>query len=279
MLATDLSAVRFLQLGIGNAVPGARGAQGRGAVEAGLVGVRRETRCALGRRGLAHAVTARRGLCGLRPRRRQQRHRHLHRRDRRSGGGAPGTSAGANGYGTGAETNLTVTVVPGASVTGTTGSGIIFDTGTVTNFGTISGAGIGIEGVTSAVVTNSGTIMGGFSGIAAGTTANVVNSGSIIAIASGQTSRGVEGATVNVSNSGSIVAIALQGGPDFPPTASSARSSTSATGAASPQPATLTATASMAAQSTFSTAGRFRGPVAGQASASERLIQPKWKRL
>jgi hypothetical protein len=279
MLATDLSAVRFLQLGIGNAVPGARGAQGRGAVEADwwACGVRRGALWVVVAWLMLSPRDAAFAACD--PAAASNVTATCTGATVDQGGGAPGTSAGANGYGTGAETNLTVTVVPGASVTGTTGSGIIFDTGTVTNFGTISGAGIGIEGVTSAVVTNSGTIMGGFSGIAAGPTANVVNSGSIIAIASGQTSRGVEGATVNVSNSGSIVAIALQGGPDFPPTASSARSSTSATGAASPQPATLTATASMAAQSTFSTAGRFRGPVAGQASASERLIQPKWKRL
>jgi hypothetical protein len=131
------------------------------------------------------------------------------------GGGAPGTSAGANGYGTGAETNLTVTVVPGASVTGTTGSGIIFDTGTVTNFGTISGAGIGIEGVTSAVVTNSGTIMGGFSGIAAGTTANVVNSA---ALSQSQAAKPPEASKARLSTSATRAALSpshFKGGRTF----------------------------------------------------------------
>jgi hypothetical protein len=73
------------------------------------------------------------------------------------GGGAPGTSAGSDGYGTGAETNLDVTVVPGASVTGTN-RGIFFNTGSVINSGTITG-GRGID-ATTANVTNSGTITG-----------------------------------------------------------------------------------------------------------------------
>jgi len=49
-----------------------------------------------------------------------------------------------NGYGTGNEDNLDTTVVRGATVTGTAdadaiGRGIFFNTGSVTNFGTISG--------------------------------------------------------------------------------------------------------------------------------------------
>jgi hypothetical protein len=52
-----------------------------------------------------------------------------------------GTTVNQNaphGYGTGVENNLNVTVVSGASVTGTN-VGIFFNTGTVTNFGTIAG--------------------------------------------------------------------------------------------------------------------------------------------
>src|SRR6266704_5997111 len=49
-----------------------------------------------------------------------------------------------NGYGTGVETNLNTTVVQGATVTGTADAntdsvGIFFRTGSVTNFGAISG--------------------------------------------------------------------------------------------------------------------------------------------
>jgi hypothetical protein len=78
-------------------------------------------------------------------------------------GGAPGSSAGSDGYGTGVETGLNVTVVPAASVTGTI-NGITFSTGTVTNFGTISGViGDGINAPFlggTATVTNSGSISG-----------------------------------------------------------------------------------------------------------------------
>ena len=106
-----------------------------------------------------------------------------------------------------------MTVVPGASVTGTAGNGIFFDTGTVTNFGTISG-GVGIFGNTSANVVNSGSIVGTVSGNSYGIrapTANVSNSGSIVA--TGQFASGVQGVTVNVSNSGSIAAVSTVGGP------------------------------------------------------------------
>src|SRR5688572_10479649 len=60
------------------------------------------------------------------------------------GGGPPGTSAGASGYGTGVETNLNVTVVPGASVTGFGSRGLSFFDGTVFNSGTITGSTSGI---------------------------------------------------------------------------------------------------------------------------------------
>jgi hypothetical protein len=66
---------------------------------------------------------------------------------------------GTFGYGTVAATNLNVTVVPGASVTGTT-RGINFNTGSVANSGTISGGSFGVAGST-ANVSNSGTISGG----------------------------------------------------------------------------------------------------------------------
>src|SRR5579875_4216468 len=64
-----------------------------------------------------------------------------------------------NGYGTGTETNLTTTVVSGASVTGGD-SGISFATGSVTNSGTIAGGQIGIASLSTANVVNSGTIAG-----------------------------------------------------------------------------------------------------------------------
>ena len=136
------------------------------------------------------------------------------------GGGAPGTSAGSDGYGTGTETNLTTSVVPGASVMGTN-SGISFHSGIVQNSGTISGGTIGIRTVAAATVSNSGTISGGVEGIFAFTTATVSNSGTIISGGlygiramlaatvsnSGTISGGVYGIETrpaNVSNSGTI---------------------------------------------------------------------------
>jgi hypothetical protein len=134
-------------------------------------------------------------------------------------GGAPGTSAGSNGYGTGAETNLNVTVVPGASVTGTD-RGIFFNTGSVVNFGTVSGGPRGIDAIDTAnvsnsgtvsgtvegiraitaIVNNSGTITGGQRGIVTTGTATVNNSGTITATIG----IGIEGLTTNVTNSGTI---------------------------------------------------------------------------
>jgi hypothetical protein len=76
-----------------------------------------------------------------------------------------------NGFGTGNENNLNTTVVQGATVTGAGGAnsdaaGILFNTGSVTNFGAISGIGsanrngFGIFTNNSATVTNFGNIAG-----------------------------------------------------------------------------------------------------------------------
>lgn len=123
------------------------------------------------------------------------------------GGGAPGTSAGTDGYGTGNETG-TITVSTGASVTGTPGGSrgiylaegtVINSTGatitgdragvgngqtapiTVTNSGSISSAGFGVEGYTQVTVTNnaSGTITGAAYGVGANGSLALVNYGTI----------------------------------------------------------------------------------------------------
>jgi hypothetical protein len=113
------------------------------------------------------------------------------------GGGAPGTSAGVNGYGN-AE-NLNVTVVPGASVTGTA-RGIFLSDGTVLNSGSITGGNFGGIRATTANVANSGTITGGAASVGIiATTANVTNSGTITG---GQGIFG--GSAANVINSGTI---------------------------------------------------------------------------
>ena len=137
------------------------------------------------------------------------------------GGGAPGTSAGINGYGTSAETNLTTTVIPGATVTGSISSGIAFSSGTVNNSGAVSGntqgiafgggtvsnsgnisaptsVGAGIFASGTATITNSGTVSGGDAGINAGI-AIITNSGTI----SGG-NYGFFGSNVTVTNSGTI---------------------------------------------------------------------------
>ncbi|MGB8527009.1 MAG: hypothetical protein WCD75_09230, partial [Rhodoplanes sp.] len=105
------------------------------------------------------------------------------------------------GYG-GAAFNFGVTVLPGATVTGTN-AGIFADTATVTNFGNIQGIsaiGLGISATTATII-NSGTISGSIFGIS-GTTANVTNSGSIFATAANGVGIGVVTAVVN--NSGTI---------------------------------------------------------------------------
>lgn len=105
------------------------------------------------------------------------------------------------GYG-GAAFNFGVTVLPGATVTGTN-AGIFANTTTVTNFGSIQGIsaiGLGIS-ATTATITNSGTVSGSIFGVS-GTTANVTNSGSISATAANGVGIGVVTAIVN--NSGTI---------------------------------------------------------------------------
>ena len=95
------------------------------------------------------------------------------------------TSGGFAGYGTGIETGNTYNVLSGATVTGVV-DGLIFDRGTVHNFGSITGD-IGIFANSSANVTNesTGVISGGGDGILATTTATVHNSGTISASAGG----------------------------------------------------------------------------------------------
>ncbi|MBH5396839.1 autotransporter domain-containing protein [Bradyrhizobium sp. CNPSo 4010] len=115
------------------------------------------------------------------------------------GGGAPGTSADIIGYGTGFETNLTASVVSGASVTGSL-IGIAAQSMTVTNSGTIAGSNFGIFAPAAATVTNSGSISGA-TGIAA-TVVTVTNSGTI----SGDTQDGISAITATVMNAGTISA-------------------------------------------------------------------------
>ncbi len=113
-----------------------------------------------------------------------------------------GPSAGA-GYGSTGLTDLTVNILPGASITGTS-NGILLasGTGTVTNSGTITGttvAGINANNMGTVTVTNSGAITGGVYGVT-GSTITVTNSGTI----AGTTFAGVLGVTAAVTNSGTI---------------------------------------------------------------------------
>jgi hypothetical protein len=106
-----------------------------------------------------------------------------------------------NGYGTVSDSGNTITVVPGASVTGTT-FGLRFTRGTVLNSGTITGGTSGIfsdGGGTAINLTNSGTITGGFGIWSLGGRANVTNSGTISAVVFG-----INATTANVTNSGTI---------------------------------------------------------------------------
>ena len=118
----------------------------------------------------------------------------------------PPSTAGTDGYGAIGESNVTVTVEPGASVTGT-GYGITFDSGTVTNFGTVAGnSGILLTpGTGNLAVINSGAItsLSGNSGIFTNTTGitSVVNSGTIGGGAYGINARN---GTSIVTNSGTI---------------------------------------------------------------------------
>ena len=75
--------------------------------------------------------------------------------------GTTTNQSGTNGYGTVFLSNNTITVQSGASVTGDN-NGVVFVTGSVSNFGSISGTGnIGAFIVGSGSVTNSGSISGG----------------------------------------------------------------------------------------------------------------------
>jgi len=92
------------------------------------------------------------------------------------------SNPGGDGYGTGAEANTTITVQPGASVTGGANDGLfIANDNTVNNSGTITGlAGYGINASGTLTVVNSGLIRGnGNDGIIAGD-AFITNRGSII---------------------------------------------------------------------------------------------------
>jgi hypothetical protein len=110
-----------------------------------------------------------------------------------------------NGYGTNTDTGNAITVAPGASVTGT-GSGIVFDTGTVTNSGTISGGNFGIFANTTATITNFGTITGaGLEAIGA-ITANVTNFGTVTGAFNG-----IGATTANVTNFGTITGVGFHG--------------------------------------------------------------------
>jgi hypothetical protein len=107
------------------------------------------------------------------------------------------------GYGAGADTGNTITVQPGASVTGNT-TGLDFNTGTVINFGKISGriSGIGSLSTNAVDVRNLGSISTGAFGVGIFSfgTARVNNfsSGTISAGAGGV---GIESAgTATVSN-------------------------------------------------------------------------------
>ena len=75
--------------------------------------------------------------------------------------GTTSNQSGSDGYGTISLSNNTITVQPGASVTGTD-NGVVFLTGSVTNFGSVSGvSNNGIFVVGTGDVTNSGSISGG----------------------------------------------------------------------------------------------------------------------
>ncbi len=134
-----------------------------------------------------------------------------------------------NGYGTGAETNLNITVVQGATVTGTNAA-LFFSTGTVTNSGTLTGTNFnGVEATADATVTNSGLVIGGFNGVKTTGAATVANSGSIMGTAFNGISAGTTAAVTNsglvtggfngiqansavtVTNSGSITGVLFDG--------------------------------------------------------------------
>ena len=75
--------------------------------------------------------------------------------------GTTTNQSGTNGYGTVFLSNNAITIQPGASVTGTD-NGVVFVTGSVANFGSVSGiSNNGIFVVGTGDITNSGSISGG----------------------------------------------------------------------------------------------------------------------
>ncbi|MEH2591101.1 autotransporter outer membrane beta-barrel domain-containing protein [Bradyrhizobium sp. AZCC 1721] len=143
-----------------------------------------------------------------------------------------GTTTNANGfdgYGSFTDSGNTINVLSGGLVAGTD-IGLVFNDGTVNNFGTIA-ATAGIIAVGPATVTNSGTILAEEAGIAAGT-AKVDNAGSILATRtdgagilantfgdvinrstgtiSGEV-QGIRAVTAKVDNAGAITATGVSG--------------------------------------------------------------------
>jgi uncharacterized protein with beta-barrel porin domain len=128
------------------------------------------------------------------------------------GNGAPGTSAGSNGYGTGAENNMTVTVVPGAGVSGTVdgiagfnGLGGVISVSNSSVSAISGGTGSGISGYNVFVTTNTGNIdTNGIAGISAVNSATVSNSGFGFIAANAGSGIIVSAGNANVTNSGTI---------------------------------------------------------------------------
>ena len=107
---------------------------------------------------------------------------------------------GTAGYGTNTDTGNTITVQAGASVAGAS-IGLLYQTGTVNNFGTVTGTASDGIGADITTVTNSGTISGGTYGISA-SGLTVTNSGGVI---SGGTAGLLIGSGAHdVTNSGTI---------------------------------------------------------------------------
>jgi uncharacterized protein with beta-barrel porin domain len=117
-----------------------------------------------------------------------------------------GTTTDQNGnvgYGTGADHGNTITVTPGASVTGSN-TGIFFNTGTILNSGAITGTtNNGVFANSALTLTNSGTVSAAAAAVVSLGTATVTNSGTITG------SSGVNGQTaLTLTNTGTISATA-----------------------------------------------------------------------
>ncbi|MEI8276359.1 MAG: hypothetical protein WCG00_10230, partial [Hyphomicrobiales bacterium] len=93
------------------------------------------------------------------------------------------TAAGGNGFGNGTQSNLTINVEAGASVTGGNNGLRLNSNNTVNNSGTITGtgnAGIDASGALTVNNASSGAISGGVYGIfAVFTSVNLINAGTI----------------------------------------------------------------------------------------------------